>query len=235
MNRLITSLFVIAAYVVTPLAASADTDIVVEVPTDLSPGAEYRLAFVTSTKHAATSSFDIADYNAIVAGVATGVDDLNDLGTTWTAIASTATIDARDNTGTTSVGVPIYRLDGVRIADNNAGLWGAGTEDLLASLSIDESGLPTEHEGVWTGTNGIGMKVIMHNLGVYAPMSGSPVGLAANWVENANILRTEEFPLYAISGVLMVGTPEPSTLLLVCIGATAVVGCRPSRRRQRRR
>jgi hypothetical protein len=84
------------------------------VPSGLSPGDKYRLAFVTSTTRDATSS-DIADYNAFVTAVANTVPALTELGTTWTAIGSTAAVDARDNTNTNpgnAEGVPIYLLDG---------------------------------------------------------------------------------------------------------------------------
>ena len=57
----------------------------ITVPTSLNPGDTYRLAFETSTTTDATST-SIADYNTFVTGVATGVGELNDLGTTWTAI-----------------------------------------------------------------------------------------------------------------------------------------------------
>ena len=66
----------------------------VTAPTGLSPGEQYRLAFMTSTLSTATAT-DIATYNTFVTNVANSVTELADLGTTWTAIASTATVDAR--------------------------------------------------------------------------------------------------------------------------------------------
>src|SRR5215471_8873092 len=69
----------------------------ITVPPSLSPGDQYRLVFVTSTRRTATSS-SIGDYNLFVTNAANTVPELAALGTTWTAIASTATVDARDNT-----------------------------------------------------------------------------------------------------------------------------------------
>ena len=96
------------AVIVAPHGASAA---IVTTPTDLSFGDQYRLAFVTSTTRDPTSS-DIGVYNMFVTTAANTQADLVALGTTWTAIGSTFTTDARDNTGTnpSSTGVPIYRL-----------------------------------------------------------------------------------------------------------------------------
>ena len=120
MTRIITSSLIFAAFVVAPLASSAAP---ITVPTDLNVGDTYRLAFVTSTTTAATST-DIAFYNAFVTGVANTQAELADLLTTWSVIGSTAALDARDNTGTnpTSTGVPIYRLDDTRITDHQTPL-----------------------------------------------------------------------------------------------------------------
>ncbi len=96
----------------------------ITIPTGLNPGDQYRIAFVTSTIRDATSS-NIADYNAFVTAAANKVSELAGLGTGWTAIGSTASIDARDNTNTnftTSTGVGIYLLNDTKLADNNADL-----------------------------------------------------------------------------------------------------------------
>jgi hypothetical protein len=84
---------------VTWVAAGTATAIPITVPTGLNPGDEYRLAFVTSTTRDATSS-DITVYNGFVTASANAVTELALLGSTWTAIASTPTADARDNTNT---------------------------------------------------------------------------------------------------------------------------------------
>ena len=93
--------FKIAALAAATVIATAGSAMAVPIttPTSLSSGDQYRLAFVTSTTRDANST-DIADYNAFVTGVATGVAELNALGTSWTAIVSTSSINARDNTST---------------------------------------------------------------------------------------------------------------------------------------
>jgi len=73
--------------------------VIITTPTDLAPGDEYRLAFVTTSTRDASSN-NIDDYNQFVTTAANTQAELVALGVTWTAIASTPTVDARDNTGT---------------------------------------------------------------------------------------------------------------------------------------
>ncbi len=123
---------ILAFLAATALASSSLSAAPVTVPGDLAPGFSYRLAFITSTATDATST-DINYYNTFVSNVAGGVPQLAALGTTWKAIGSTASIDARDNTGTNpaSTGVPIYTLAGVRIANNNADLWDGEVHNII--------------------------------------------------------------------------------------------------------
>src|SRR5262245_19190294 len=104
------------------LIASSASGIPITAPTGLNPGDLYRLAFVTSTTRSAYSS-NIDDYNTFVTNVANTVPELASLGTTWKAIGSTATVDARDNTGTNpvpdGVGVPIFLLNDTLLAADN--------------------------------------------------------------------------------------------------------------------
>lgn len=92
-RMLLGTLFVV---VNTCLTAQAQ---VVPVPPDLNVGDEYRLLFVTNSLTDALSA-DIAVYNVLVAAEAAAVPQLDALGTIWTAVASTPTVDARINTMT---------------------------------------------------------------------------------------------------------------------------------------
>lgn len=151
---------------ITALAMTASSALAapITVPTGLNPGDTYRLAFVTSTRRDATST-DIADYNAFVTGVANTQSALAALGTTWTAIASTATVNAMDNTSTVpsgaggSLGVPIFLLNDTQVADSYDDLWDGSTD---VGLNINENGLNSFGFGafVWTGTNGGGASSI---------------------------------------------------------------------------
>ncbi len=189
----------------------------ITVPTSLSPGDHYRLAFVTSTTRDAASTV-IADYNTFVHTTAMSVPALQALGTTWTAIGSTAAVDARDNTGTNptvSAGEPIFLLNDTLIATNYADLWDS---TLLAPLNFTE--METTRTGLaWTGTNGFGLKdpfglTLGSSIGVEL---GSVSSTTGSWIgAGFSPTNTGLQPLYAISGVLAV-VPEPQYLSLASL------------------
>jgi hypothetical protein len=194
------------------------------------------VAFVTSTTTLPTST-SIAYYNTFVAGVAEAQPALAALGTSWKAIGSTELDSARDNTSTNpamSDGVPIYRLDGMRIANDNEGLWG-GT--LLSPLSVLETGEPAVPTDVYTGTTLDGAMELEDYIGstqyVVVGYSGAD---GADWISEG-VYPLEfgyETPMYCISAELTV-VPEPGTMTLACIGAAALAGCMLRRRRQPQR
>ncbi len=212
MRRLYASLLVFATISFAPLISSAAP---IPVPTDLNPGDQYRLVFVTSTSRDATSS-NIGDYNTFVTAAANSVPELLALGTVWKAIGSTPSIDARDNTGTnpSSTGVPIYRLDDKRVADNNADLWDSILADsiLVNELGVNFSG------NVRTGTLASGLKSAGLELGA---ATNSTVGLSgaldSRWTNVGSFSVTIERPVYAMSEIMTV-VPEPSTLALAAFG-----------------
>ncbi|MFK7911315.1 MAG: PEP-CTERM sorting domain-containing protein [Akkermansiaceae bacterium] len=131
-----------------------------------APGDTYRLIFVTSTTTTATST-DINTYNTFVQGVANGAG-LG--GITWSAVGSTSSVDARDNTGTNpggGVGEAIILMDGASIvADNYADMW--DSDGIAATL--------------WTSSNTVGSDpTVDHARSIYLDESGnvqSPHGSA---------------------------------------------------------
>ena len=139
---------------------------VVDPAATLSDGhtGSYRIIFVTTGTLQPISS-DIADYNTFVDTEAKDAasTETKDFSTTWTAVGSTGTVDARTNTGTTGAGTNIhiytptatagtYQL----VATSYTDLWdgsiatgiryGDGTENNpgLANLGSEQ---------IWTGTN----------------------------------------------------------------------------------
>ena len=92
-------------------------------PSGISGGDQFRLIFLSSTKRKATS-LDIADYNTFVQDLAAGghnairpyADGFNVVGCTASMPGFPAGVNARDNTGTTGTGVPIYWLKGAKVA-----------------------------------------------------------------------------------------------------------------------
>ena len=114
-----------AALLVLPAGVSAQAQNEVRstwalTPSGLSDGDQFRLIFVSSTRRDATSS-DIEVYNTFVQDrAAAGHSAIQAYSSQFRVVGSTAAVDARDNTNTTGTGVPIYWLNGNKVADNYA-------------------------------------------------------------------------------------------------------------------
>lgn len=207
---------------------------IVTIPSGLAPGAGYRLIFVTSGVRNGASG-NAADYNAFVTAAANTVPALSALGTTWKAVAETASITAQDNTGTnpsvvagipTNPGVPFFRLDGQRVAHDNAYFWGMTFP--LVAISITELGgaAPTsirQPDGstqtwVWTGITPGPSK-----LGSSTPVAGWATGGPANsWSGIAISGSSNAHALYAVSGILHAPGAVPISPL---VGPATLVAC----------
>ena len=233
---------------------------VIVVPPSLNPGDSFRLAFLTSTTQV-PSSVDIDDYNLFVTEAATGgtsaIDTALDIALAnvgidpnsldWKVIGSTATVDARDNTGTNptiETGVPIFRLDGASVADNNADLWDGAIDN---QILINEEGQDTCTPVLcdpYTGSISDGTPLLFPD--GTGPLGGSTAsGILIVGVGDPTDAFISVFPFvwidggtrggiagpyYALSPVLQVpstSVPEPSLLLgLIGMGG-AVLFKRP--------
>ena len=112
------------------------------VPVGLEVGDQFRLLFLTSTTRDAIST-DIETYNAFVqAAAGIGQRDIREYRTGFLAVASTALVDARNNTSTTGEGVPIYWLGGGKIADDYADFYDGTWAD--EANPTDETGAATD-------------------------------------------------------------------------------------------
>lgn len=229
MSRNIASLLLfVASVMLAPLATLAAP---ITVPTGLNPGDQYRLAFVTSTTRNSTSA-NIADYNAFVTTAANSVPELAALGTTWNAIGSTSTIDARDNTGTNwvvdPVGVPIYELADGLIATSNADLWDGSIATPL--WYTEQGGLDIVDDRVWTGTLPDGEKsTFVLGASVFVTF-GRSADLSSSWIAAGDLKRGNPLHLYAMSDVLTV-VPGPSAMVLTSLAAIGLVVLRLRRKR----
>ena len=114
-------------------------------PSDLNAGDKFRLLFVTIDESNATSA-DIADYNSFVQNAAAaGHDAIRGYSAGFRALASTESVDARDNTATTGTGVPIYWLNSSILADDNADLYDGSWAN--ESLRTNERGTTVHRRG----------------------------------------------------------------------------------------
>lgn len=217
---------------------------IVTLPPGLAPGAGYRLVFVTSGVRNGASA-NAADYDAFVTSAANAVPALAALGTTWKALAETAAATAQDHTATnplvvggipTNPGVPFYRLDGQRVAHDNAYFWSMLFP--LVPISITELGSAApittrQPDGstqpwVWTGVTPGPSK-----LGTSTPVAGwTTGGPASAWVGIAINGNANAHPLYAVSGILhapaLVPIDPVASTALLC--ACLAVGARRARR-----
>ena len=141
----------------------------------------------------------------------------------------------RDNTSTNpgEAGVQIFGLNDIVIS-GDTDLWNG---IIQSPITANEQGTIVPLTRVWTGTtiNGFnGGDVSLGGLNADGILAGRSSDTGNSWVTVPDLLgpTTVPRPLYAISGMLTV-VPEPSTMVLVCIAATAVVGWQLRGRRMR--
>ncbi len=195
----------------------------------LPPGIErgeqftFRLAFVTSTTTTATSG-DIGFYNDFVNDTANGFADLAAFGFTWKAIVSTLAIDARGNTATRpsfspggSLGVPIFLLDGTKLADSYDDLWD-GSLDAPFNIAEDGTAITSGPTIVGTGTSSNGGLFPGRPNGANFPEIGRILSTDASWVQFDSSLPTTERRIYALSDVIFFAIPAPPPLGLMIYG-----------------
>ena len=195
-------------------------------------GDTYRLVFVTSGFTAAPTSIDIATYNAEVTAYAQNRAEF--VGTSWTAIGSTAAVDARDNTGTNGgTDTSVFLVDSQVIANDYNQLWSAsgGTPGLSTAIDLDENGAafntgtPWGGHGVaWTGTVGDGTGSVGNELGSTGNVRfGLTTQTNEHWINRGSQADTDTTSLlYGMSATLTI-VPEPTTTALLGLGGLALI------------
>ena len=109
-------------------------------PSGLNTGEQFRLIFLSSTKRDGSAT-DIATYNTFVqTRAAAGHTDIQAYSDGFTAVGCTEDVDAVDNTGTTGAGVPIYWLNGNKVADDYADFYDETWDEERNNRDRDESG-----------------------------------------------------------------------------------------------
>ena len=169
-------------------------------PSAVSAGDKFRLIFATSTNNNATST-NIADYNDVVQDLAaTGHSSIQPYSSGFQVVGCTASVDARDNTSTTYTstdkGVPVYWLNGNKVADDYEDFYDGSWDD--EANPKDESGnnrdLSTGADSPFTGCD--------HD-GTEAMFSGSSRGLGATGsvrVGKPNSSNSGDGPIGSSSG-----------------------------------
>ena len=168
----------------------------------------------------AANSANIADLDRLVRnGVGTNAD-LAAYKNLFKVLGSTPTVDARDHTGTTGTGEPIYWFNGDKVADDYAdfydGTWDANTN----TSPRDQDGNVPPHACPWTGSQADGTK--SHR--PFGSQDFLTYGCLALSGGIANSHPTTY--LYGLSSVLRVGaapTPTVSVPSQVIPGATVPI------------
>lgn len=211
-----------ALYVSTFLAlacAGQSTADVVYSPT-LQAGDKFHLVFTTSGTTDAKSD-DINTYNTFVTTQA----GLGGLGTvfgqsvTWKAIASTGSVDARDNIGNPAS--PIFNTMGQLVADNEADLWDGSIDhsirgDQFGNLAGFHAATGSETNGVADGSFPLGPASTLFAI------SGDTRAANSTWIDNGFIQNGAAFGIYAISSEITFNVPEPSSLAIAGLGGLLV-------------
>ena len=184
------------------------------IPSDLGPGDSFRLLFIGTTSRNASDS-DIDVYNTFVQNLvaASGHADIKALSATFRMLGSTEDVDARDNTGTTGTGVPIYWLGGAQVADDYAdfydGDWdeeATGRRETGASVTIGtnwEIWTGSAHDGTEAMHASLGTSRALGNSGNHWVMHGNPNG-SGGPIEGSTATRSENKGVYGLSGVFTV-------------------------------
>ena len=184
---------------------------------DFGPGEQFRLLFLRGTTDSnPASSGNITTYNnRAQATAAAGHSEIQALDTAnlfspkFRALISTSADHARDNTGTTGTGVPIYWLNGEKVADNYADLYDGDWDSLEGR---DENGDPIISIA-WTGSlaNGTGESGLQAGSGGNV-RSGNLATLGSE-LRGATFDGNRNASLYILSPLLTVATPPPPPVL----------------------
>lgn len=220
-------LYILAA-ILSLTAFSSAFGQIITIPSDLEPGDEYRLVFITKDKIFTAESSDISVYDEHVASQANMSSLLAALETDWRVIGSTPSVSAKVHTDTDdspvgTTGVPIYRLDGLRIADDYDDLWDA---DIQHPLYIAQDGTTLNTCcGTWTGTQWDGYGAPGYELGAgVSVVDGAPNATGSNWMQTSPYPAAASQYLYAISDVLVVPGAELNVGVDITPGNDAVCG-----------
>ena len=159
----------VATLLTLPLQAHAQTLVDRDwplIPTGLGTGDQFRLIFLSSTKRNGSAT-DIGTYNTFIQGLAAaGHTNIRAYSAGFRVIGCTASVDAIDNTATTSTGVPIYWLGGNQVADDYADFYdGSWDEEVNNKNELGTNGPDTsddfnlpltgcEHDGTESFTTG---------------------------------------------------------------------------------
>ena len=195
-------------------------------PAAMNVGDQFRLLFLSSTQRDAQSA-TISDYNSFIqTRVVAGHADIQTHTIGFRAVGCTETIDARDNTFTTGTSVPIYWLNGAKVADDYADFYDGSWDDEVNNKSELGSNGPDTSSAAnypWTGCINDGTEAtssVNISQGLGRPQ-GVRVGRPNSSISNhgplssdATVAYTADRPMYGISGIFRVVADTESPTLV---------------------
>ena len=187
-------------------------------PEGVASGQKFRLMFLTDPEKPTSDDIDV--YNEFVqAQAAAGHADIQEHATQFRVLGSTAAVDARDNTETTSsdTDAPIYWLNGAIVADNYADMYDE-TWDEEANRRTAAGDLSTDTDFIWTGSEDDGTE--RSETGVSVALGETSVRQGE--LDNSSSTRdplsaltvtaaTNTAPFYALSGIFVVEPNNEAT------------------------
>ena len=179
-------------------------------PEGVASGQKFRLLFLTTAEKPTSDDIDV--YNEFVqAQAAAGHADIQEHATQFRVLGSTAAVDARDNTETTSsdTDAPIYWLNGAIVADNYADMYDE-TWDEEANRRTAAGDPSTDTDFIWTGSDDDGTE--RSETGVSVALGETRVRQGE--LDNSSSTRdplsastvtaaTNTAPFYALSGIFV--------------------------------
>ena len=190
------------------------------IPDGLGPGDRFRLLFTSSNSNNADDT-GIAAYNTWVqARAAAGHAGIRAYSDGFRVVGSTAAVDAIDNTQTNYTdddkGVPIYWLNGSKVADDYEdfydGSWedeagskdASGTARTLSGASRPHTGSGHDGTEAFTGTNSRALGATLVRIGWPDSSDASDGPLSFVSTTSGDVSKFSIRPFYALSAVLEV-------------------------------
>jgi hypothetical protein len=214
-----------------------------------TPGAKYRLIFVTSGSINGLSN-QVSTYNNFINQQVAGTPLDTGFNYGWQAVMSTASGDRIAKNVMTGPDA-IYNMAGQQVANSGNAMLAANPNasiSLINAINFDQNGTSVGEGYVWTGSLSDGnpanggvaggdLRVGSYSTGTSpgTTMLGASSATNENWLKFAQVNQQSGFNfvarVYAVSGVLT-AVPEPSTIALwsICAGAVGLVAWRKRRK-----
>ena len=209
-------------------------------------GDSFQLVFVTSTRTNMSSieadlayagtldngTRTMATFNAYVNNAADGSSNTGISDLTWSVIASTVAIDAKDNAVVTG---PVHRVgDGVKVVDDAADMWD-GSIDALINTNESGGSVAGGNWQVWSGTKTDGTERAGldqsntsyasndNNWNDPAFLNQGQANADEHWIDLTSIDTGDNrvYRFYALSETITI-VPEPGSLALLGLGGLLV-------------